>query len=89
MAKTDVTLVTTEYGKAIVSNQLEELEAKKFFATALDNETLFEELEIALQAEDYERIVKLGQMCDYHFTVKSLLPTLSRITQLLFQRSAS
>uniref|UniRef100_A0A0C1NFL0 Uncharacterized protein n=1 Tax=Tolypothrix bouteillei VB521301 TaxID=1479485 RepID=A0A0C1NFL0_9CYAN len=35
-------------GRGMVSDQLEELEAKKFFATALDNEALFEELEIAL-----------------------------------------
>ncbi|MFL9455954.1 hypothetical protein AB0758_33410 [Tolypothrix bouteillei VB521301_2] len=76
-------------GRGMVSDRLEELEAKQFFATALDNETLFEELEIALEAEDYQRIVKLGQMCGYQFTEESLLPALSRITQVLSQRPAS
>ncbi len=68
---------------------MEELEVKKFFAAALDNETLLEELEIALEAKDYQRIVQLGRMCGYQFTEESLLPALNRITQLLFQRATS
>lgn len=70
-------------------DQLEELEVKKFFAAALDNETLLEELEIALDAKDYERIVKLGQICGHQFTEESLLQALNQIAHLLSQRAAS
>jgi hypothetical protein len=67
----------------------EELEAKKFFATSLHNEVLLEELEIALEAKDYERIIQLGRICGYHFSEESLLPALNRIAQLLSQRATS